>query len=249
MNKLRKNIIIYIINIILLITIFILIDEIYIKQKIINIKDKTISILYIKINEINKKINKINTDKIVYKNIYKNNTIKIALISWIKSRVPNLKTEKIDDILKTLNFVLENNNSNTIFKNKYEEQCFIIALMSTESSFRSNVKSNKNAIGLMQINPSNIKYLNKKCPSYLSKYNIDNLYEITHNIQASLIMIDDYIKILHNKFDNFDKLSKKKQIYLILKLYLGKNNFIYQHTIYKDYKCLYDIVNDIIVNN
>ncbi len=82
--------------------------------------------------------------------------------------------------------------------NKFDIDAGIIAsVINVESSYRTNAKSNKDAIGLMQIKYSTAEYL-------IDYYKLDiaitekDLYDANINIYLGCL----YIKYLNNKFNN-----------------------------------------------
>lgn len=74
----------------------------------------------------------------------------------------------------------------------------VASIINTESSFRENAKSSKNAIGLMQIKLSTANYLN----DIEGDENIteEELFEPITNIQYGC----EYLKYLINKFDDIN---------------------------------------------
>ena len=71
----------------------------------------------------------------------------------------------------------------------------VISLIKTESNFNKNAKSNKNAIGLMQIKEETANYVSKM---YGIKY--DDLYDSKSNIKIGVA----YLDYLTKKFNHED---------------------------------------------
>lgn len=75
----------------------------------------------------------------------------------------------------------------------------VASVINAESSFNKNAKSNKGAIGLMQIKLSTAKYM---CEYYKLKENLteNDLFEVDTNLKFGCL----YLKYLINKFGNVD---------------------------------------------
>lgn len=72
----------------------------------------------------------------------------------------------------------------------------VASIVNTESSFRPNAKSNKNALGLMQIKLSTAQYL---CEIYgLKNVDENDLFEPNTNLEFGCL----YLKYLNTKFNN-----------------------------------------------
>ena len=74
----------------------------------------------------------------------------------------------------------------------------IASIINVESSYRPNVKSNKNAIGLMQIKLSTANYLNDI--NDFDNISEEKLFEVKTNIDYGCA----YLNYLIKKFQNFD---------------------------------------------
>lgn len=78
------------------------------------------------------------------------------------------------------------------------DSCLIASIINTESGFDSNAKSNKGALGLMQILPSTANWICKK-------YNIEYQNENTlFDPQKNILIGCQYLQYLMQKFDNTD---------------------------------------------
>ncbi|APM38048.1 lytic transglycosylase domain-containing protein [Clostridium kluyveri] len=77
---------------------------------------------------------------------------------------------------------------------------FVIAVIKTESNFKRYVKSNKNAIGLMQITPDTAKWAAEKMN--ITDFNEDMLYDPEFNIRMGCWYLND----LKAEFNNDMKL-------------------------------------------
>lgn len=73
---------------------------------------------------------------------------------------------------------------------------FVIAVIKTESNFKRYVKSNKNAIGLMQITPDTAKWAAEKMN--ISDFSEDMLYDPEFNIRMGCWYLSD----LKSEFNN-----------------------------------------------
>lgn len=111
-------------------------------------------------------------------------------------------------LLVILFFVLEKPIGRIIFPIKYSEYInlysaqydlepyWIAAIIKTESNFQDNAKSNKNAIGLMQITPETGKWI-------ASKHNVKNFNEeMLLDKETNIKFGCWYIKDLCNEFNN-----------------------------------------------
>ena len=84
-----------------------------------------------------------------------------------------------------------------LISKQYDLNCELVAsVINVESSYNINAKSNKNAIGLMQIKPSTANYLDD---IYKRNYICENdLFEPKTNIKYGC----EYLKYLINKFND-----------------------------------------------
>lgn len=84
-----------------------------------------------------------------------------------------------------------------VYSNKYGLNNDLVAsIINEESSFKANSKSNKGAIGLMQILPSTAEYIAKSLLN--EEYNLDKLLEPETNIRYGCC----YLNYLKNKFED-----------------------------------------------
>lgn len=112
----------------------------------------------------------------------------------------------ITGILIAANFVVKN----YVFPFKHEkviekyskennlDPYFVLAVIKAESKFCSDAKSNKNAVGLMQITENTAKWIAEKMN--LDDYSSDKLYEEEYNIKMGCF----YLRDLENEFGNED---------------------------------------------
>ena len=184
---------------------------------------------------------------------YENDLKRNMLITWVvsKSRLNYCDANLI--VSHVLNSVdnIYRYNTKYVYNEKYIDDLdlLLLAIMRTESSFKIKAKSNVGAIGLLQIYPSKdiLKYLNDNRPIYLNKVDKKSLYSPEINIFSGIMMIDQYISIIVNRYPlkDFSKINNKWKIKKILSLYLGKYNDKYFCTVYNDFIKLKDIMDNI----
>lgn len=112
----------------------------------------------------------------------------------------------ITGILTAMNFIVKN----YVFPFKHEKAIekyskeydldpyFVLAVIKAESKFRSDAKSNKNAVGLMQITENTAEWIAEQME--LEDYSTDKLYEEEYNIKMGCW----YLRNLQDEFDNKD---------------------------------------------
>ncbi|WP_297629603.1 lytic transglycosylase domain-containing protein [uncultured Clostridium sp.] len=103
-------------------------------------------------------------------------------------------------ILKNYMFPYKYSEAVNTYSKEYKlDPLFVLSLMKAESKFNPKAKSNRDAIGLMQITPSTGIWIAEQMGN--KNFNVDDLYDINTNIQMGCWYLNNLSKEFNGNRD------------------------------------------------